>query len=135
MDIITLILDALGTGAAAAGQATASEAVKDAYHALKTLIQRRFAGKPNAELILSKYEENPRIEMARLKDTLIKTRADRDEEIIEAAQNLMTLLNPQQVAMSKFNAQITGNVQGFVQGDQAQVTMTFKDKPKSSRHE
>src|SRR5687768_13584011 len=56
MDPLTLILAALGAGAAAAAKETASGAVKDAYQGLKTLIQRRFAGKPEAEIALVKHE-------------------------------------------------------------------------------
>ncbi|MDZ8141125.1 MAG: CHAT domain-containing protein [Nostoc sp. DedQUE04] len=51
------------------------------------------------------------------------------EEIIKADRELMAQVNPQKAAMSKYNTQIHGNVQGFIQGDNAQVEMTFRDKP------
>ncbi len=129
MDPLTLILTALVAGAAAGTQSTAAEGIKDTYHGLKALIQRKFAGKPDAELALLKHEEKPEVWKAPLKDALIETAADRDEEIIKEAQKLMALVNPQQAAIGKFNTQITGNVQGFVAGDNAQVTMTFGEKP------
>ena len=129
MDPITLILTALATGATFVAKETVSEAIKDAYHGLKARIQRKFAGKPDAELVLAKHEEKPEIWKAPLTDALIETAADQDEEIIKAAQKLMTLVNPQQAAMGKYNVQITGDVQGFIQGNNVQVTMTFGDKP------
>jgi hypothetical protein len=129
MEPITLIITALTAGATAGAQAVAGEAIKDTYHGLKTLIRRKFAGKPEAEIALAKYEEKPQVWEAPLKEALAETDADQDEEIIQAAQKIMTLVSPQQAAMGKYNIQITGNVQGFVQGDDAQVTMTFGDKP------
>ena len=50
---------------------------------------------------------------------------DQDQEIIEAAKKVMTLVQPQQAALGKYNVQITGNVQGFAQGDYQHVEMTF----------
>jgi hypothetical protein len=129
MDPITLILTALVAGAIAGTQSTAAEGIKDTYHGLKALIQRKFAGKPDAELALLKHEEKPEIWKEPLKEALIEATADQDEQIIKEAQKLIELVNPQQVALSKFNTQIMGNVQGFVTGDNAQVTMSFGEKP------
>jgi hypothetical protein len=38
-------------------------------------------------------------------------------------------VNPQQAASGKYNVQITGKVQGYVQGDHANVTMNFNSDP------
>lgn len=129
MDVITLILTALTAGAVAGAQATAGEAIKDAYHGLKVLIQRKLTSKPEAEIALAKYEDKPKVWEAPLKEALTEANVDKDEEIIRAAQKLMTLVNPQQAAMGKYNVQITGNVQGFVQGDNAHVEMNFGSTP------
>jgi len=130
MDVMTLILTALTTGAALVAKATASEAIKDAYKGLKARLQRKFTGKPDAELVLAKHEAKPEVWEAPLKDALTEAAAHQDEEVIQAAQKLMALVNPQQAATGKYNVQITGNVQGFVQGDNAKVDMTFGGKPK-----
>lgn len=130
MEPITLILTALVTGATAGVSATATEAVKDTYQGLKKLIKRKFEKKKESEVekALAKYEENPQLYENLLKEALVKTDADKDEEIVQAAQKLMTLVNPQQAAQGKFNVQITGgNVQGFIQGDNANVKMNFND--------
>jgi hypothetical protein len=128
MDPLTLIITALVAGAAAGAQGTASEAIKDAYRGLKSLLSRKFANRPEAELALAKHEEMPQVWEAPLKDALSSVGANHDEEIVKAAQSLMALINPQLAASGKYNVQITGNVQGLVQGDHALVTMNFDKK-------
>ena len=125
MDAVNLIEAALAAGAIG----MANEAGKQAYQSLKALVQRQFAGKSDAELVLVKHEKKPSTWQEPLKEILVETGTDKEEEIIEAAQKLMSLVNPQQAAMSKYNTQINGNVQGLVQSDYTTVTMTFNDKP------
>jgi carbonic anhydrase len=128
MDPVTLILSALASGAVVAAKDTANQVVKDAYQGLKALIQRKFAGKPDAESALAKYERKPEVYKEPLKDELSQVVADKDEEIIKAAQKLMSLIDPQQAAKGKYNVQIAGNVYGLAQGDHQQVTMNFGGK-------
>lgn len=132
MNPIDLILVALSTGALASLQATASEAIKDGYNALKTLILRRFATNTDAAATLVKYESKPEVWKKPLEDELRQAGADQDETIIKAAQQLMTLVNLQQTSTGKFNVQVGGDIQGYAQGDKQQVTMNFgnvlKDK-------
>lgn len=130
MDPITIIVTALTVGAAAGIQATTSEAIKDAYNKLKALIQRKFAGKPTATLALVEHEKKPDIWKAPLEEELRETGAGQDDEIIEVAKRLMALVNPQQAAMGNYNMQITGNVQGIVQGDNPHVIQTFGNMSK-----
>ena len=127
MEPTTLILSALAAGATAALQETASQAVKDAYAGLKALIQKRFAGKPEAEMALAQHEKKPEVWAAPLQDALVETGADRDEAIIEQAQAVLTLVQPQQVAQGRYNVQI-GKAEGVVIGDEARVEMTFGGK-------
>lgn len=128
MDPLTLILAALAAGAAAGAQDTAGEAVKEAYQGLKGLLQRRFSDNRDAERALLKHESKPQVWEAPLREELAQIAADRDEEVVEAAQRLMTLVQPQQIGTgNKFNIQM-GSVQGSVVGDHANVDMTFHDK-------
>jgi hypothetical protein len=127
MDPISLILSALVAGAAASVQSTTSDAVKDAYVGLKTLIRRKFAGKTNAEAMLAEHEDDPETYTLPLKKALLQEHVDEDEEIIKEAQRLMTLVQPQQAAIGKFNVQIT-HAQGVIQGDHAQQTNYFGDQ-------
>lgn len=130
MDPVTIIISALVAGAAAAVKDTTSQAAKDAYSGLKTLIQKRFAGKPEAEMSLAQHEKKPTIWEAPLKDALVETGAEKDQAILQSAEKLLKLVQPQQVGAGKYSVQI-GEAQGVVVGDQAQVEMTFGEEPKS----
>ncbi len=129
MDAAALILTALSAGAAESVKGTTSMVIKDAYAGLKALIQRKFKGKTTAETILTEYEKKPDVWKAPLEEELKETETDQDQDVIEAAQKLMTFIQPQQAAMGKYNVQIIGNVQGYAQGDNQQVTMQW-DKSK-----
>ena len=130
MDPVTLILTALTTGAAASAKDVTGQAIKDAYNGLKTLIQHKLAGKPDAEMAFVQHEKKTEVWKAPLEDGLKEAGVAQDQEIIAAAQQVMTLVQPQQAAMGKYNVQITGHVQGFAQGDHQQVTMNFGNEPK-----
>lgn len=128
MEPMSLILTALLTGASAVAKDTAGEAVKDAYQGLKTLIQRKFAAKPEAELALEKHEEKPEVWKEPLKDELAQTQADQDEEIILAAQKLMSLADPERARQGAYNVSIGGSVYGFVQHNTGEINMNFGNK-------
>jgi hypothetical protein len=79
---------------------------------------------------LMEHEKKPDVWKAPLKEGLEETGVDQDQEVIAAAQKLMTLVQPQQASMGKYNIQITGNIQGYAQGDYQQVTMNFGNESK-----
>jgi hypothetical protein len=93
--MITFILAALATGAAAGitagAQDTVSSAFKDAYTALKSLIARKFANKPEAQVALAQHEKDPETWKMPLQKALTEVQADQDQDIVEAAKKLMTL--------------------------------------------
>jgi len=135
MDALSLILAALATGAAASVKDTASEMVKDSYSGLKALIQRKFASKSKAERVLIEYEEDPETYEKPLKKALIEEHLEQDQDVIIAAQELMTLVQPQQAALGKFSVQVTGGtVNGVNQGDQNTITQYFGSVPQDSKH-
>jgi hypothetical protein len=107
-----------------------TDATKDSYAGLKALVQRKFAGKPKAELALAEHESDPETWKVPLKKALIEEQVDQDQEVIEAAQEVMKLVQPQQAATGKYNVQVAGNVYGYVQGDNPQVNMNFGSEPK-----
>lgn len=121
MDPITLILTALNAGL----QATAGEMVKDAYTELKTLIQRKFAGKPVAQMALTKHESDSKTWEAPLKKALVQEGVSQDPEVIAAAQKVMHIVQLQQAAMGKYNVQIAGDVYGAAYGDHQSIEMHF----------
>jgi hypothetical protein len=125
MDPITLIITALASGVAAAIQEASGDAIKNAYQGLKNLVRRRLTGNSAAEVALEKHAEKPEVWEAPLKDALSEAGADQDKEIVEAAQRLMALIDPEQAAAGRFNTKVSGNVQGWVQGNHARVDMRF----------
>jgi hypothetical protein len=130
MDPLTLILSALTAGAAAAVQAVAGDAIKDAYAGLKSLLQQKFMGKQSAEVALDEHETDPATWEEPLKKALMQEQADHDEAIIKAAQKVMTLVNTQQTAMGEDYVQINGDVIGFAKGNYQYVEMNFGIDPK-----
>jgi len=99
VDPITLILTALVAGTAKA----AGDAVPDAYKGLKTLIQKKLAGKPAAEMVLAEHEKDPETYAAPLKKNLVEAGVDQDTEILKAAQELLEQLKPQEAAPGSIN--------------------------------
>jgi hypothetical protein len=70
------------------GDASA-EAVKDAYQGLKGLSRRVFAGRPAAEVALEQHEKSPEAWEAPLREQLRETGADKDPEVLAAAEALL----------------------------------------------
>jgi hypothetical protein len=120
---LSLILTALSTGAVVGFKDTATQAVKDGYEKLKELIQKKLAGTPSALVALTEHEKHPEIWKAPLEEGLKATGADQDEEVISAAQQLLSLVHPQQaMMMGKYNIQTMGNVQNQIVGDHPTIT-------------
>ncbi len=128
MEPTTLIITALATGVTAGISSTATEAIKDSYNSLKVLIKNKFLknDKSESSVILQKYEEKPIEWEKRLRESLIEIEAHKDEEIIQTAQKLINLEENQQTSIGKYNVQINGgNVQGLIQGDNANISINF----------
>jgi hypothetical protein len=92
MDPVTLVESALATGALSGLKDTASQAVKDAYAALKAKVKDRFTGNQKAELVLAEHAAAPQTWGPPLVAEL--TTIDVDQDLVAAAQALMTLVDP-----------------------------------------
>jgi hypothetical protein len=130
MDAISIIETALVAGAAASAKDTASQAVKDAYAGLKSLLSRLLADKPRAQIILDEHEIDPQTYEKPLRKLLIEAHADQDVDLFSAAERVITLVQPQQVGMGKFTIQNTGTVQGQNIGDNNTISQNFGNQPK-----
>jgi len=86
MDPVSLIVVALATGAAAALKSTAETAIKDAYSAFKTLIQRKYS-QVNVALVESEPASKTRQDVVR--EDLQKSDAPQDLELLRRAQALL----------------------------------------------
>ncbi len=100
MDPMSIILAALGTGAAAGATGVAKSAITDAYQALKSRIQKKFAGKQAAEVALEQHETDPETWKEPLKKALTDTQADQDPEILTLAQHILELSRGQSPLIS-----------------------------------
>jgi hypothetical protein len=128
MDASTLIATALTTAITEIGKGALPDAAKAAYGRLKELLQKRFQGKKDAEVALVKAEQNPKESQAVVRQAIIGTSSDQIPEIVECARDLLSIIRPQQASIGKYNTNVSGNVQGFAQGDGATINMTINDK-------
>ena len=128
MDPASLVVTALGAGASAALTDTASQAVKDAYAALKSLLKTRLAGRPAAAEMIDQAHAVPESSDDPLRKALETADVAADQELIRAAEHLLTLTDPHGTRSGKYNVHISGS-KGIVIGDHAQITMTFSDEP------
>lgn len=89
MDAVSMIVTALATGAVAGLKPTAEQAIKDAYSGLKCLIHSRFS-----QIDITPLEQRPnsKIKQASVSEDLVDAGADRDEQVLLAAQALIKLI-------------------------------------------
>ena len=124
MDAVSLVVNALTSGAAQGIADTVSDAVTSAYAKLKRLVSAKFAGNSSAEVALAEHAGDPETWQAPLTKYLTSSGADADETIIEAAQQLLALLDPAGTAQGKYRVDLRG-AQGVQVGDRSQQYNTF----------
>ena len=133
MDPITLIVTALAAGAALGVTDTASSAVKDGYAALRALIRKRLGGGADAGLLLTRYEEAPATWRSPLAAELAETGADRDADLMAAAQALMRLVDETGARAGKYTVNVLG-AQGVQIGDHNRQDNVFNAPPSGLGH-
>jgi hypothetical protein len=124
MDPVTLIVTALAAGAATALQDGVSSALKDAYARLTALVKKRFAGHPDRELVLARYEQAPQVWDKPLAEELTTTGAADDRDLMAAAQALMQLVDAAGSAAGKYQVVVHGS-RGVQVGDHNTQHNTF----------
>jgi hypothetical protein len=107
MDAVTVIETALAAGAGAGMKDTATQAVKDAYAGLKALVLRRVEDQPAGEVAVVEHEKDPEIWRAPLAKTLSTAGADQDRGLIDAAQRLLRLLDPEGARAGAYTVNVT----------------------------
>ncbi|MGH3776999.1 MAG: RIP homotypic interaction motif-containing protein [Pseudonocardiaceae bacterium] len=123
MDPISLIVTALAAGAVAGAQGTATDAVMDAYEGLKTLVQRRLAGRRSAETALEEHESKPEAWRGALEAELVEVSADRDAALLASAHQLFTMLDAGGSAAGKYEVNVHDSI-GVLIGDHGTITLT-----------
>lgn len=124
MDPVTLIVTALAAGAASALQDGTAVAVKDAYARLRALVRKRFAGRPKAELVLAEHEAAPQTWEAPLAAELSAAGVEGDDDLVAAAQALMSLVDEAGSRLGKYAVTISES-QGFQVGDHNTQTVNI----------
>ncbi len=124
MDTVTLVVTALSRSAGT----TATAAVQDAYRVLRRRVAARFAGNPSRELILAEHQKKPNTWQAPLAAALTETGAATDPELVEAAQQLLALLDEAGARTGKYTMDVRG-AQGVQVGDHNTQTNTFTAPP------
>lgn len=130
MDPVTLIVTALAAGAASGVMDSTSSAVKDAYAGLKALVRKRLACRPDAELVLARYERAPDTWQAPLNAELAEAGADHDLDLVAAAQTLMNLVDGAGARAGKYTVDVRG-AQGVQIGDHNSQDNVFYTPPGS----
>jgi len=77
---------------------------------------------------LTEFEKDPDTWEKPLQKSLVDAGVDADAAIIEHAQRVLQLAQPQQYSQGKYNVQVTGNVQGQIVGDDARQKNIFGGK-------
>jgi len=124
---VTLIVAALGAGLTA----VMTEASKDLYEKLRSMLSRRFGAKPEHQEALASFEKDPEHAAPALAAAVGESGAQSDPEVVSTARSLLAEADPDGNTARKFSLLVQGNVQGLVQGDHNTVTMNFGSDPKT----
>jgi hypothetical protein len=100
MDPVALILTALTAGA----KDTASPPVRDAYAGLKAELATRLAGR-DGEVLLSRYEADPRAGRSELATELAAAGAAGDDGLVRSAQALLSVADEPGWRAGKYTVQ------------------------------
>lgn len=128
MDPITLIVTALAAGAATGVTESASSALKDAYASLRALVRKRLAGRQGAEVVLARHETSPEAWQAPLAEMLGEAGAERDADLVAAAQAMMSLADEAGARTGKY-AVDTRHAYGVQVGDRNRQVNVFRAPP------
>jgi hypothetical protein len=128
MDPVTLIVTALAAGAALGLKDTASSAIKEAYGALKALVKKRLAGRPDGEMVLEAHEQAPTKWQTTLETELTAAGARSDAELLVAAEVLMSLADAAGYRAGKYSVDVRGS-QGVQVGDHNKQHNVFGARP------
>lgn len=121
-DQLSMIVQALATGAAAAAAGVAGSAVSDGYGVLKSLIRQRFQGREQARQALELDATDSALWLDRIGADLQESGAAEDQEVLAAARELLLLADPGNAT----NFHISGPVNGAV--GQFHAPLTFDQR-------
>jgi hypothetical protein len=127
MEPISLILGALLAGHTKGASESATAPVKDAYAALRGALRRSFV-KPESEAAIEEYVADPDGTRLIAEAHLKQAGADKDLDVLEAAEAVMQAADPEGARGGKYSVTITGS-QGVQVGDHGSQTNYFGPRP------
>ncbi len=134
--ITAAIIVALSAGTGAVDDLTEASktAITDAYSRLKNLLTKKFGDKSDVAQAVSLLERRPEsfVRKEVLAEEMAAVQMEQDEEMLAAARQVLTLVQPQQGSLGKFTIQNNAVVQGQNIGDYQQITQQFGHPPKDS---
>lgn len=86
MEPVTIIVTALALGAATGIKSVAEQSVKDAYEALKNMIQAKY---PNVGVDRLERKPDSETQQAAVKEDIVDVGGDKDVEILQKAKTLL----------------------------------------------
>lgn len=109
---LALMLTALKFVGEEAAKAGVGEAAKGAMHKFAGLVRAKLKGRPLGEQVLDQYVRDPETWKAPMRKELLESGAVNDPEIATAAQQVVTLIGKQNIALGKnvVQAERTGDV-------------------------
>ncbi len=119
MDPITIaIIAAVGAGLAQGVQTVSGNVLVDAYNGLKGLLKRKFGGDSDVAKAVDAVETKPNSEGRKqtLQEEVVAAQADKDPEILQAAQALIEQIKAQPGGAAHI-MNIQGNQNVGVQGN------------------
>jgi len=132
--VATAIIAALSAGAIGGLTEASKTAITEAYTTLTSLLHKKFGSKSEVVQAVAQLEAKPESasRQGMLQEELLTVNAEHDQELLEAAQRVLTLVQPQQAGMGKFTIQNNAPVHGQNIGDHNTNTLYFGEPPKAS---
>jgi hypothetical protein len=122
MDPVSVVVAALVAGAVKSTEGVAEQSLNDAYEGLKSLVRGFFKDWPAAEVVLQEHEKDPETYRAPLAKQLQESGAAQDSQVLEEAQKLLALADPEGTRNAVYNignitAQQGGVAAAHIEGD------------------
>ncbi len=130
--VATAIIAAVSAGAINGLTEASKTAITEAYTTLTSLIHKKFGSKSEVVQAVTQLEAKPESasRQGMLQEELLTVNAEHDQELLIAAQRVLTLVQPQQAGMGQFTIQNNAPVQGQNVGASQQITQHFGTSPK-----
>ncbi|MFI6547194.1 hypothetical protein ACIBO9_28495 [Streptomyces prunicolor] len=122
---LELILAALAAGVGGGITDATSTGIRDAYTGLRDLLRRKLASHDGQAVeVLDAEGTEPGVFEAQLREYLVGSGADRDDQILTSARQLLTLLDPSGEQTAKYTVDAR-EAKGTQIGDHNTQTNTF----------